>query len=56
MTLFIWVIGVLIALITIGKLMWFVEYDFPKRTPKTEAMDIVINIALLIWIAVLLSK
>lgn len=56
MTLFILTVGIAIAVSTIGKLMWFVDNDFPCRTPKNEAMDIVINIALLIWIAVLLSK
>jgi transglutaminase-like putative cysteine protease len=54
-----WFLWTLIALLTVscaGKLIWLVTGVFPPRKPYQEALDVVINGALIVWAAVLLTR
>ena len=53
MNIFLWVIIFVLAMSCVGKLIMVATGDFPKRTPMSETIDIVINAALLVWAVVL---
>lgn len=55
MKLYVLVISLLIGISTLGKLLCLAKKEFPPRTAKIEAMSVVINFALLIWAATLLT-
>jgi len=40
----------------LGKLIWLVTGVFPPRKPHQEALDVVVNGALIVWAAVLLTR
>jgi hypothetical protein len=54
METFLWVVIALLGLSAIGKLVWLAKGRFPLRDPVSEAMDVVINGALIVWGVVLL--
>lgn len=54
MTLFLWVMISLFALNAGGKLIWLATRKFPERNSKTEAIDVVVNVAFIVWAVVLL--
>lgn len=56
MTIFLWTMLVLIALSVIGNLSWLVSREFPLRTAQKAAIDVAVNVCILAWIVVLLSK
>ena len=55
MKLFLWVMLVLLATTCVGKLLGLARGRLEPRTPANEAVDVAINAALLVWIAVLLN-
>jgi hypothetical protein len=56
MGLFLWVLIALLALASIGKLIWLAKGDLPRRNPRQEACDVFINAALIAWAVYLLAK
>lgn len=56
MTWFLWTILVLMALSVLGNLIWLASGDFPPRKPKEAAIDVCINVALVVWAVVLLGR
>jgi hypothetical protein len=55
MRIFIWVIVVILALETVGKLTWLAQQKFPVRTPGVIAADCVVGVVLLCWAIWVLS-
>jgi hypothetical protein len=56
MTLFLWVLIVLATLSCIGKVIWLANGELPRRQPASEAIDVVVNAALVVWAVALLVR
>jgi hypothetical protein len=56
MTVFLWVMIVLMALNAAMKLTWLATGELPARTPKDLAVDVFGNAALCVWAVVLLVQ
>lgn len=54
MNTYLWVMLILLSLSIFGKLYMLATGEFDKRTPKGEALDVLINGIVIIWTAVLL--
>jgi hypothetical protein len=54
MILFLWVLIVILALSSLGKLVMLAKGGVPHSNPAMEAFDVAANSALLVWAAVLL--
>ena len=55
MKLFLWTLIALLVLTCASKLMMLATGDMKPRTPSMEALDVLLNGALMTWAAVLLS-
>ncbi len=51
---YLWTMLILLSLSVFGKLYMLGTGDFDKRTPKGEALDVLINGVVIVWTAVLL--
>ena len=56
MTLFLWILIVVLALTCIAKLGGLARGVIPQPTPKSEALDIAGNMVLIIYAAILLAR
>jgi len=56
MSWFLWVLIALLTLTGCGKLLWLVSGNLPPRKPAEEAIDVLVNAALVVWAAVLLAR
>jgi hypothetical protein len=56
MKTFLWTMILLIGITCIGKLILLAKGEFPRRDPRTEALDVVINGAIIVWAALLLVQ
>lgn len=46
----------LYALDSVGRVIWLAKGDIPPRTPAGEGLNLVANIAVLVWMVVLLVR
>lgn len=49
MKIYLWTLTFLLTFSTIGRLIWLGKGEFPARTTKDTAMDVAIDIVLIVW-------
>lgn len=47
---------VLAALSVIGRAIWLARGEFPRRTPRETAMDLIFDVAMICWAVFLLAS
>ena len=55
MNLFLWTTIVIYSVALLGKLVWLCKGEIPARTPKYEAIDVVLYVVLIVWAARLID-
>lgn len=56
MKAFLWVMLCIFLLSCMAKLMWLATGELPVRKPRDEAIDVVINFAVVVWASILLYE
>lgn len=55
MTVFLWALIAMSALSAAGQLIWLVRGEVVQKSPAMVAVDLALNVMLIVWAAVLLA-